>query len=390
MEEIAKYSHGPLGLQYLPHTRIILCSACRVTVGRAAVEGHLHRKHGEKIGKEFRDEMTKWIASLPQQPLTDLEMEELSKTHTTYIPELPIEDGYKCQGCGLAFKNLKNIKRCANRHNPPSSYIPCKIQIIFSVGARHTYFPVDNPPNPTFQPSEACVDMQESPTSPSSALAAFFQTEKDSVNKYHPTCAITPEDQTESREKLLKGDLWLKRCGFTSELSPAFIQNYKHLISSNMTRSSALDFITEMVQTYLCSAASLIKKTPHCHLRELCSARADTTKGAPFDIPQNSETYNRYLRAWAGLIEFVVLAHRAELELEYPEDVQPSIHSLATATPKTPQSSIQDWISTISYALVTQRYNRRRTCPVFVFNALKSYNYEKYKLSNSVLQFQIQ
>ena len=211
-----------LNLVYLPQHQLLMCADCQKIIGANAYKEHGRSRHDAKITKEFRGEMDKWISSLEPPPLSTTEISALVPTFKTYIPELPVQDGWECLGCGKCKTSLQHAKACARKHDACGEVRETKVQFLVMEGNRRTYYAVELPKGNTVEESETQQDEDE---------FKFQRRVIVNLDLQVPNLSTTALlGNSVDRSSLYKDNRWLQRCRFISNLPPDFVSQKAALL----------------------------------------------------------------------------------------------------------------------------------------------------------------
>ena len=86
--------------------------------------------------------ISEWLSTLVAPPLDTKALHLLALSHSTFIPELPVQPGYECLSCGKCLTSRDKIRTHCNKHDPRASWAETTVQALVEVGNWRSYYKV--------------------------------------------------------------------------------------------------------------------------------------------------------------------------------------------------------------------------------------------------------
>jgi len=260
-------------LRYLPAYEVVVCASCRYAIQPNAIPRHLKEIH--HINRSRRRPFIEYAANLP---LKDPQNVSLPKAHEFPVPDLPVEQGFKCESrdCPYLCASVKRMKsHWASEHGRPAEpsvdWRPVPLQTFFRGNLLRYFTRVPDGNDNT-----------------------GFGLEKREVGWNRSGCHLLPPEPPRYNEDMLDGYLEFERKKLPDPIDDTLFQHYIEYTCVTIATNAETERIWKVIVPELayehpflmhgilaCSAQHLAYLNPAQKLELTIRACSNQDKGMP-------------------------------------------------------------------------------------------------------------
>ncbi|RPB18137.1 hypothetical protein L211DRAFT_854420 [Terfezia boudieri ATCC MYA-4762] len=361
-----------LNLILQPQFGILICADCKTSLGSSAIYHHACVKHSISLTDA---RISEWISTLNPPPLDTKALHLLAVTHSTWIPELPVQPGYECQACGKCLTGRDKIRTHCNKHNPCASWAETTVQTLVEIGNRRSYYKVV-PAKPSL-PTDNTTN----------AIETFFSQQLLNIVKNTPTTSSEGQDINTIHiavEHVNKAERWLNRTQYACNFPAVLLTARRRLLDpptkgfEELIDKLSISLIeSNWISIIFHAAVEQIPKTPVFALRELASAREHDINSVPFSLPQQTSMQKRYFAYWTKFLVFLRNSVAENIAWGIDDDTTTMLEGLLTLNTTTPIDQAYAIIMDTSYAILSTYHELNSGSPFYTFLACISYDFNR-------------